>query len=90
MPSLGQIVSPAGELAGIGDGGSGVTISPTMLSPLHPLQYLQRLFYLNAGCAHEAPGRVDQSYVERLHNLMEGMAPGFKLMLFAFDHAHAD
>jgi len=76
------------HLAGIGDGGSGVTISETMLSPLHPLQYLQRLFYLNAGCAHDAPGRVDQSYVERLHNLMEGMAPGFKLMLFAFDHAH--
>ncbi|BAL22625.1 amidohydrolase family protein [Azoarcus sp. KH32C] len=76
------------HLAGIGDGGSGVAISPTMLSPLHPLQYLQRLFYLNAGCAHEASGRVDQSYVERLHNLMEGMAPGFKLMLFAFDQAH--
>ncbi|MBD5804820.1 Amidohydrolase [Azoarcus sp. Aa7] len=76
------------HLAGIGDGGSGITISPTMMSPLHPLQYLQRLFYLNAGCAHEAPGRVDQSYVERLHNLMDGMAPGFKLMLFAFDRAH--
>lgn len=76
------------HLAGIGDGGSGITIAPAMLSPLHPLQYLQRLFYLNAGCAHEAPGRVDQSYVERLHNLMDGMAPGFKLMLFAFDRAH--
>lgn len=76
------------HLAGIGDGGSGITISPEMLSPLHPLQYLQRLFYLNAGCAHEAPGRVDQSYVERLHNLMEGMAPGAKLMLYAFDRVH--
>ncbi|MCZ4304636.1 amidohydrolase family protein [Zoogloeaceae bacterium G21618-S1] len=78
------------HLAGVGDGGSGITISETMLSPLHPLEYLQRLFYLNAGCAHDAPGRVDQSYVERLHNLMDGMAPGAKLMLFAFDHAHDD
>ena len=51
------------HLAGIGDGGSGVTITPRMLSPLHPTEYFQRLFYLNAGCAHEAPGRVDQSYV---------------------------
>jgi mannonate dehydratase len=76
------------HLAGIGDGGTGAMISPDMLNPLNPLQYLQRLFYLNAGCALDAPGRVDQSYVERLHNLMEGMAPGFKLMLFAFDHAH--
>lgn len=76
------------HLAGIGDGGSGIAISPTMLSPLYPLPYLQRLFYLNAGCAHAAPGRVDHSYVERLHNLMEGLAPGCKLMLYAFDHVH--
>jgi len=76
------------HLAGVGDGGSGITISADMLSPLSPMQYLQRLFYLNAGCAHDAPGRVDQSYVERLHNLMDGMRPGAKLMLFAFAHAH--
>jgi len=76
------------HLAGVGDGQSGIAISQDMLSPLSPMQYLQRLFYLNAGCAHDAPGRVDQSYVERLHNLMEGMAPGAKLMLFAFEHAH--
>ncbi|WP_227815708.1 amidohydrolase family protein [Nitrogeniibacter aestuarii] len=78
------------HLAGVGDGGSGIAISQDMLSPLSPMQYLQRLFYLNAGCAHDAPDRVDQSYVERLHNLMEGMAPGAKLMLFAFEHAHDD
>ncbi|TVO57649.1 amidohydrolase family protein [Denitromonas halophila] len=76
------------HLAGVGDGGSSITISETMLSPLHPLEYLQRLFYLNAGCAHDAPGQVDQSYVARLHNLMDAMPAGVKLMLFAFDHAH--
>ncbi|MBK6655539.1 amidohydrolase family protein [Zoogloea sp.] len=76
------------HLAGIGDGGSGVTITPRMLSPLHPTEYFQRLFYLNAGCAHEAPGRVDQSYVERLHNLADGMQTGFKLMLLAFERTH--
>ncbi|MFN3985616.1 MAG: amidohydrolase family protein [Rhodocyclaceae bacterium] len=76
------------HLAGTGDSGRGIEMSPSMLSPLHPLQFIQRLFYLNAGCAHDAPGRVDDSYVERLHNLMEGMQPGFKLMLFAFDRAH--
>lgn len=76
------------HLAGVGDGGSGITISETMLSPLHPLEYLQRLFYLNAGCAHDAPGQVDQSYVARLHNLMDAMPAGCKLMLFAFDQAH--
>ncbi|MCB1957210.1 MAG: amidohydrolase family protein [Rhodocyclaceae bacterium] len=76
------------HLAGIGDGGSGIRVSDRMMSPWHPAEYVQRIFYMNAGCVHEAPGRVDDSFVERLHNLMEGMAPGFKLMLFAFDHAH--
>lgn len=76
------------HLAGLGDGGSGITINPRMLNPLHPAEYFQRLFYLNAGCAHEAPGKVDQSYVERLHNLASGMQGGFKLLLFAFERTH--
>jgi mannonate dehydratase len=45
---------------------------------------------MNAGCAHDAPGRVDASYVERLHNLVNGLEPGAKLMLFAFDRFHDD
>lgn len=83
-----QVLDVHAHLAGNGDGDSGITISPRMLSPLHPLDYLQRLFYLNAGCAHDDPGRVDASFVDRLHNLAEGMAPGFKLLLFAFDRTH--
>lgn len=76
------------HIAGTGDSGSGIVVSPEMDSLLHPIQFAQRLFYLNAGCAHDAPGRVDQSYVERMHNLLEGLRPGVKLMLFAFDRAH--
>ncbi|MCB1888378.1 MAG: amidohydrolase family protein [Rhodocyclaceae bacterium] len=76
------------HLAGVGDRDSGIRVSDRMMSPWHPAEYVQRIFYMNAGCVHDAPGRVDDSFVERLHNLMEGMAPGFKLMLFAFDHAH--
>lgn len=76
------------HIAGTGDSGSGIVVSPEMESLLHPVQFAQRLFYLNAGCAHDAPGRVDQSYVERMHNLLDGMRPGVKLMLFAFDRAH--
>lgn len=76
------------HLAGTGDSGRGIEMSPKMLSPLNPVLFVQRLFYMNAGCAHDAPGRVDESYVERLHNLMEGMPPGFRMMLYAFDHVH--
>jgi mannonate dehydratase len=76
------------HLAGIGDGGSGIVVGPQLSSPLHPLHYAQRLFYMNAGCAHDAPGKVDQAYVARLLNLCDAMPEGFKVMLFAFEHFH--
>jgi uncharacterized protein len=76
------------HLAGIGDGGSGIVVGPQLSSPLHPLHYAQRLFYMNAGCAHDAPGKVDQAYVARLLNLCDAMPEGFKVMLFAFEQFH--
>ncbi len=78
------------HLAGTGDSGSGAWINPEMESLLHPLQYAQRLFYLNAGCAHQAPGRVDESYIERMHNLIDGLRPGVKLLLLAFDQNYRE
>ena len=76
------------HLVGTGDSGSGIVVNPRMESLLNPGQYARRLFFLNAGCAHEAPGNVDRAYVERMHNLLDGMARGAKLLLFAFDRAH--
>ncbi|MCB1906618.1 MAG: amidohydrolase family protein [Rhodocyclaceae bacterium] len=76
------------HLAGVGDGGSGIRVTPRMLRPWHPLEYVQRLFYMNAACVDDAPGRVDDSFVERLQGLMADMPAGFKLMLYAFEQAH--
>jgi predicted TIM-barrel fold metal-dependent hydrolase len=76
------------HLLGSGDSGSGIWINPAMQSVLHPLQYAQRLFYLNAACAHAAHGRVDQNFVERMGTLLAAMRRGAKLMLLAFDYAH--
>lgn len=77
------------HLLGTGDSGSGIVIDPRMQSLLNPKLYAQRLFFLNAGCAHGTPGRVDQSYIERMHNLIDGMhdggGGGVKLILYAFD-----
>lgn len=87
-------IDPAGlwdchvHLAGLGDGGSGIEIGPQLSSPLQPVHYAQRLFYMNAGCAHDAPGAVDAAYVARLLNLCEAMPEGFKVMLFAFERFH--
>ncbi len=75
------------HLAGTGDSGSGIYVNPAMQSVLSPGQYARRLFFMNAGCAHDAPGSVDRAYVERLHNLLDGL-PGTKLLLFAFDRTY--
>ena len=77
------------HLIGIGDSGGGIWINPAMFSIASPAQYARRLFYLNAGCTHEAPGGVDESYVQRMLNLLDGMRPGVKLVLLAFDRHHA-
>jgi len=80
------------HLVGTGDSGSGIVVNPDMDSLLNPAQYARRLFFLNAGCSHDSPGNVDRSYVERLHNLLDGMdiggKRGCKLLLYAFDRTH--
>ena len=76
------------HLVGTGDSGSGIVVNPRMESLMHPGQYARRMFFLNAGCAHDAPGSVDRAYVERLHNLLDGLPAGAKLLLYAFDRAH--
>lgn len=75
------------HLIGIGDSGSGVWVNPEMFNIANPVQYARRLFFLNAGCAHERSG-VDESYVQRMLNLLDGMRPGVKLLLLAFDRYH--
>jgi mannonate dehydratase len=78
------------HLVGTGDSGSGVYVNPAMESLLNPGLYARRLFFLNAGCVHEAPESVDRSYVQRMRNLVDGMRPGVKLLLLAFERAHDD
>ena len=79
------------HLIGIGDSASGIYVNPRTESLLNPGEYARRLFFLNAGCVHEErKGSVDRAYVERMHNLADGMKPGFKLVLFAFERAFDD
>jgi uncharacterized protein len=76
------------HLVGTGDSGSGIVVNPRMESLMHPGQYARRLVFLNAGCAHDAPGSIDRAYVERLRNLLDGLPAGVKVLLYAFDRAY--
>ena len=77
------------HLIGTGDSGSGIFVNPQTESLLSPGQYARRLFFLNAGCVHDkAAGSVDHAYVERMQNLIHGLRPGAKMLLYAFERAH--
>ncbi len=77
------------HLIGVGDGGTGVWITPKMQSWMHPIQSAQRYFYQNAGCAERA-GYVDEDYREWLVKLAGDFKPGAKFMLLGFDYHHDD
>ena len=75
------------HLVGTGDSGSGMWVNPDMQSPAHPLQWLQRAFYLNASCTSDN-GRSDLQYLERINFLLDPLPAGLKLLLMAFDYFH--
>lgn len=75
------------HLIGTGDSGSGMWVNPQMESLTHPIQWLQRVFYLNASCTADN-GKSDRQYMERLNRLLEDFPAGVKLMLLAFDYFH--
>jgi len=84
----GSVWDSHAHLIGTGDGGSGIYVNPQTESLLSPGQYARRLFFLNAGCAHDATGSVDHAYVDRIRNLIDGMRKGTKVVLYAFERAH--
>ena len=64
-----QLWDTHAHIAGTGDSDSGIFTTHEMNSLWHPMQYTQRVFYLNAGCTEK--GRVDHSFIERLSHLTE-------------------
>jgi len=83
-----QVWDSHAHLVGTGDAASGIYVNPRMASVLNPGLYARRLFFLNGGCVHDVRGSVDRAYVERMHNLVDGLRPGVKLVLLAFERAH--
>lgn len=72
---------------GDGDSGSGLWFNPRMSQLWRPVEYLRRKVYINASCIDDRPGHIDVSFMAQLLAQAEGMDPGFKAMLFAFDWA---
>ena len=75
------------HLLGRGDAASGAWINPRMDSLWHPIERLQKAFYLNAACVEDVAG-MDAVFVERLLMQHQAFPKGSKLMLLAFDWHH--
>ncbi len=75
------------HLIGLGDSDSGLWINPDLLSLAHPVQWIQRYFYLNASCPAQA-GSTDAGFLARLMRLQDDLPRASKLMLLAFDWFH--
>jgi len=85
------------HLVGVGDGGTGARINPTMQTPLHPIQYVQYQFYLNAACAEHVEN-VDETFIKHLMRVQDGLVNTCptpidhfnrpKLMMLAFDQVY--
>ncbi len=84
-----QVWDAHAHLLGDGKSGSGCWISPKMRSFFYPQQFLQRKFFENGACANDDDGGLDESYLARLANLIDEFPTGSGMMLFAFDHTHA-
>ena len=79
------------HLVGVGDGGSGAYVDPRSQSWRHPVERVRRLVLMAAACVDDAPeGGVDRRYLQRLDHLLAAFPPGFRMLLFAFDHAVDD
>ena len=71
------------------DGENGPWIGEQMRSPLrNPLQYVRYRIFLNASCVRRDDEDPSAAFLDRLLSCHRATAPGFRLMLLAFDQIH--
>ena len=79
----------AGSGTGMDGGGNGPWIGEQMRSPLrNPFQYARYRFFLNASCVRRRDEDPSAAFLDRLLACHRATAPGFRLMLLAFDQVH--
>ena len=84
----GQFIDAHVHLLGHDAGPDSPWIGEDMLKPTSPLQYARYRFFLNASCVRHGEEDASEAFLERLVACHRATAPGFRLMLLAFDQAH--
>lgn len=75
------------HILGIGTGGTGCWINPTLRSWLHPVDHFKVNLYIN-GSGIKDMNQADQQYVNRLVNLAHTFPKHGKLCLLALDKSY--
>lgn len=75
------------HLFGNGHSGQGIYLHPSY-EKLVSMPKARRIFFEDAACGGRDEARLDQGIVDRLALLVEGLRPGAKVILLAFDIAY--
>lgn len=83
----GSFIDCHAHLAGLGKGGSGCWVNPSVLSGKHLLDRIKLMHFINAGAVEDLHF-ADQQYLQRFRNLVQDFPYGGKFMLLAMDKAY--
>ena len=83
-----QFIDAHVHLLGDGAGPGSPWIGEEMRELTNPLQYARYRFFLNASCVLHGETDASEAFIERLVACHRATAPGFRLMLLAFDQVH--
>ena len=83
-----QVIDAHVHLLGHGAGSDSPWIGEEMREITSPVQYARYRFFLNASCVRHGEADASGAFLERLVACHRATAPGFRLMLLAFDQVH--
>ena len=83
-----RVIDAHVHLLGHGAGPDSPWIGDEMRTLTSPLQHARYRFFLNASCVRHGEEDASAAFLERLVACHRATAPGFRLMLLAFDQVH--
>ncbi len=85
----GQTMDYHVHIVGLGKGGTGAYVNPSMQSLLHPVKYIQFSVYKSSSGITDIDN-ADAQYVDRLVRLIKGIPNRGKFRILAFDKSYSE
>jgi predicted TIM-barrel fold metal-dependent hydrolase len=85
----GQTMDYHNHIVGLGKGGTGAYVNPSMQSPLNPVKYIRFSVYKNSAGITDIEN-ADAQYVDRFVRLIKGIPNRGKFHILAFDKSYSE